>query len=119
MRTTRRHCCGRRKPSLPRLTRVTVRVVNALALGEPNYAGEMAQYRPDGVLLMKSGGVRGAYGGIEAIHYDVRLVSPQQRDRRVSRAQLQADGGTAVIEGKMNSAAEELVGRLLEDRLIQ
>jgi hypothetical protein len=101
-------------------TSIAIRVVNALALDEPNYAAEMRQYQPDGVLLVKvSGGVRGAYGGIETIMYDVSLVSPQHPDRRVWRAQLQAAGGTAVIEGKMDSAAEELVGRLLADGLIR
>jgi hypothetical protein len=101
-------------------TTITVRAVNVLALNDPNYARELAQYQPDGVLTMKlSGGVRGAYGGLESLFYDVSLISAQQPDRRIWRAQLNAAGGSAVIEGKMNSAAEELVQRLLDDRLIQ
>lgn len=102
-------------------TTITVQTVKVLALNDPDYAGEMAQFRPDGVLIMKaSGGMRGAYGiGLESISYDVSLMSPQQPDRRIWRAQLQATGGSAVIEGKMNSAAKELVQQLRDDRLIQ
>jgi hypothetical protein len=102
-------------------TTVTIRAIDALALSDPNYTRALAQYQPDGVLTMKmSGGVRGEYGGgLESIYYDLSLFSVQTRDKRVWRGQLQATGGTGVIEGKMNSAAEKLVQTLLKDRVIQ
>jgi len=98
---------------------VEVKTVNPLALDDTAYAAELQQYQPNGVLTIKATStVISGYGGIHSIVYDASLFSPQQPDRRIWRAQITADGGTAVIEKKMRLVAEELLKRLRADRLI-
>ena len=95
-----------------------IRVVSPLALNENAYLAEIASYNPDGVMtIVTSGGVMGPYGGMTKILYDVSLFDPS-KESRIWRAQIDASGGTAVREKRMQMMAHDLIQRLSEDKII-
>jgi len=98
---------------------INVRSADPLVLDEKNYMAEIESYKPDGVMtIVSTGGVRGPYGGMMQIIYDVSLFDSSNAKRRIWRAQINAAGGTAVREKRMELMAQNLVSRLIEDKLI-
>ena len=98
---------------------IAVRVADPLVLDEKTYLAEIESYKPDGVMtIVATGGVRGAYGGMMKILYDVSLFDASNAKRRIWRAQIDASGGTGVREKRMKLVAQDLVERLSQDKLI-
>ncbi len=97
---------------------VEIRMINPLALNEDIQISEIMSYKPDGVMtIVANGGVVGAYGGMAKILYDVSIFDPQ-RNKRIWRAQIDASGGTAVREKRMQMMVQNLIQRLSDDRII-
>ncbi len=97
---------------------IEIGVISPLALNENAYILEIASYKPDGVMtIVANGGVVGAYGGMAKIVYDVSIFD-SLKNKRIWRAQIDASGGTAVREKRMQMMVQNLIQRLSDDKII-
>ncbi len=92
--------------------------MSPLQLDEHAYATNAVAYKPDAVLVIKAtGGVLSAYGGYMEITYDASLFNPNM-DKRYWRAQVNNEGGTAVMGKRFRVMAEKIIKQLKQDGFI-
>ena len=97
---------------------IEIRVISPLALNENASVSEIASYKPDGIMtIVVNGGVVAATGGMATILYNVSIFD-SLKNKRIWRAQIDASGGTAVREKRMQMMVQKLSQRLSDDKII-
>lgn len=93
-------------------------IISPLALNEEQYIADVLAQKPDAVLIIKTnGGTKDPFGGMLEIRYDVGLLTPDF-EKRVWRAAITNEGGTAMITLRMQKMAKTIVSRLQQDGAI-